>query len=94
MALKLSATPPPPPSEPVKKKDIKGKLPSGRLAEVLASIRKDKGDKVVVRGITFPLCGVFRLGSSNLISIRAVGFRVGATALCMVPNRGTKPISA
>ena len=92
MALNLKpVTGPPVPNEPssLKKKD-KGRAPSGNLMEVLAGIRKDKGDKVVVQGNKIPVVRRLPTGIFEFDFYSGGGFPCGRYSIVYGPESSNK----
>ena len=75
---------------PVKKKDIKGKPPGGSLNDVLAGIRKDKGDKVVVRGNKIPVVRRLPTGIFEFDFYSGGGFPCGRYSIVYGPESSNK----
>lgn len=92
MALKLNSPPvtPPEPAVVVKKKDVKGKAPSGTLVEVLAGIRKDKGEKVVVMGNKIPVVRRLPTGIFEFDFFTGGGFPCGRYSIVYGPESSNK----
>jgi recombination protein RecA len=78
------------PDTPVKKKDIKGKPPSGTLVEVLAGIRKDKGEKVVVMGNKIPVVRRLPTGVFEFDFYTGGGFPCGRYTIVYGPESSNK----
>lgn len=89
MALKLSATTPTK-GTPVSKKEVKGKPSSGSLTEVLASIRKDKGDKVIVSGDKIPVVRRLPTGIFEFDFYTGGGFPCGRYSIVYGPESSNK----
>lgn len=80
----------PVPDSPVKKKDVRGKPPSGTLNDVLAGIRKDKGDKVVVRGNKIPVVRRLPTGIFEFDFYSGGGFPCGRYSIVYGPESSNK----
>ena len=74
----------------IKKKDIKGKPPSGNLTEVMAGIRKDKGDKVIVAGNKIPVVRRLPTGIFEFDFYTGGGFPCGRYSIVYGPESGNK----
>ena len=74
----------------IAKKDIKGKPPSGTLMEVLAGIRKDKGDKVVVAGNAIPIVRRLPTGIFEFDFYSGGGFPCGRYSIVYGPESSNK----
>lgn len=90
MALKGIGTPTPEPEPEVIKKKEKGKPPSGNLLEVLAGIRKDKGDKVVVAGNKIPVVRRLPTGIFEFDFYSGGGFPCGRYSIVYGPESSNK----
>lgn len=88
MALNLKAAASPVP-EPKKKDAKKGPL-SGTLSEVLAGIRKDKGDKVVVQGNKIPIVRRMPTGVFEFDFYTGGGFPCGRYSIVYGPESSCK----
>ena len=90
MALVVKSTVPLKPVPVVPKKD-KGKVPpSGNLMEVLAGIRKDKGDKVVVAGNKIPVVRRMPTGIFEFDFYTGGGFPCGRYSIVCGPESSNK----
>lgn len=81
------------PSSPAplpKKKAEKSRAPSGNLAEVLAGIRKDKGDKVVVTGDKIPVVRRLPTGIFEFDFYTGGGFPCGRYTIVYGPESSNK----
>ena len=88
MAITFTNQPPEP--VPAKKKDVKGKPIAGRLSEVLAGIRKDKGEKVVVTGDTIPIVRRLPTGIFEFDFYTGGGFPCGRYSIVYGPESSNK----
>lgn len=88
MALKLKSPTPVPAVVPVVK--TKGKPPSGTVADVLAGIRKDKGDKVVVMGNKIPIVRRLATGIFEFDFYTGGGFPCGRYSIVYGPESSNK----
>lgn len=98
MALKLPSSPLPSPNIPEdevpksnkKTPPSKVKLPSGSLSEVLAGIRKDKGDKVIVSGNMIPVVRRLPTGIFEFDFYTGGGFPCGRYTIVYGPESSCK----
>lgn len=90
MALTLKSASTPKDDPPKKKTGASPRLSAGTLVEVLAEIRKDKGDKVIVTGNTIPVVRRLPTGIFEFDFYTGGGFPCGRYSIVYGPESSNK----